>query len=91
MAHLRRETESLDVSSQILPLVDHFCSLLIEHREVDTIRVGLDSRSWRGHAWEIVAVARRYGLRCWLTRSDVVLQSPRDRLDLHIDKRGSRS
>lgn len=87
MDRLWRETESPDVSSQCLPLVDHFCSLLIEHRELNSVRVSLDSRSWHGQAREIVGVAKRYGLRCWFTKSDVVLQVPCNRVDLRIDKR----
>jgi hypothetical protein len=87
MARLRQETGPVEMLSPLLQLVDHFCLTLVEHRELSTIRVGLGSRSWLGDGPAIVALATRYGLGCWFTKNDLILQVPRERFDLRIDSR----
>jgi hypothetical protein len=81
--------EMKEISSSLPYMAEQFCSLLKEHDGLGTIRVSMTSGSWLGQGDTIVSVARRYGLRCWFTKSDLVLQAPENDLGLRIDRRGT--
>jgi hypothetical protein len=81
--------DSGDSTSQLLDMSEHFCSYLLEHRELGTIRVSLAQTSWLGKGGEIVQQAERYGLRCWFAQHDLVLQAPETGRSPRIDKRGA--